>query len=154
MSVQHFLENRCPQAVTCVSADVLTTWGFHHASVQDNASAGGSSAIVCAAHIQSVIRAAWVQERSRKTGLAAVEVWIMKSKRERMMGAYRNAAANTKFRRHRLLSLPALDKLASRSSPSPGWAAMFDLTERKNQKKHRSQLRPGCLCKCWFPERY
>lgn len=149
MSVQHFLENRCPQAVTCVSADVLTTWGFHHASVQDNASAGGSSAIVCAARIQSIIRAAWVRERSRKTGLAAVEVWIMKSKRERMMGAYRNAAANTKFRRHRLLSLPA-----GCSSPSPGWAAMFDLTERKNQKKHRSQLHPGCLCKCWFPERY
>lgn len=154
MSVQHFLENRCPQDVTCVSADVLTTWGFHHASVQDNASAGGSSAIVCAPRIQSVIRARWVQEISRMTALAAVEVWIMKSKRERMKGAYRNAVANTKFRRRRLLTLPALDNLASRSSPSPGWAAMFDLTERKNQKKHRSQLHPGCLCKCWFPERY
>ncbi len=43
-----------------------------------------------------------------------------------MKGAYGNAGANTRFRRHRLLSLPALEDLAGGSSPPPARGAELD----------------------------
>lgn len=44
---------------------------------------------------------------------------IIKNNRAGMKGAYGNAGANTRFRRHRLLSLAALEDLAGGFSPPP-----------------------------------
>ncbi len=59
-------------------------------------------------------------ERCLKAAWAGAEVRIIKNNRAGMKGAYGNAGANIRFRRHRLLSLPALEDLAGSSSPPLG----------------------------------
>lgn len=71
-------------------------------------------------------------------------MWIIKNNTVGMKGAYGNAGANTKFRRHRLLSLLALEDLASSSSTPPAQGAELKSTEEKTE--HRSQSCSDCLC--------
>lgn len=64
---------------------------------------------------------------------------IIKNNRMGMKGAYGNAGANTRFRRHRLLSLPALEDLAGGSSPPPPPppARGADPTEGKTERTQK-----------------
>lgn len=62
---------------------------------------------------------------------------IIKNNRVGMKGAYGNAGANTRFRRHRLLSLPALEDLASGSSPAPARGAELGPTEGKTERTQK-----------------
>lgn len=64
----------------------------------------------------------------------------MRNNRVGMKDACRSAGANTKFRIHRLLSLPALKDLASDSSPP------LNFKRGKTKETHTMITQHDCLC--------